>query len=471
MMDDALDRSAMERESTGAAPTSGSFTGAQKSDMEAATALALAEAADEITEYEGRSLGKDFLALTVIFLIIVTYHAQNPILTYTTQFGRSWRNATFQQVLGITLIATVLALIWPVLRGKSADEKAGAQGGRVLQWAATGILLAYVVFAGASTILRWNPVSAALGVDPALMFEQVEDDTLPEVVTQLETAVLITTVFEYVAIVSVIVIWQPWTRLGLYRKAARRQLSAIVVGVIVLVLWETIIAVLQVQEFLLPRPSVIAQTFIDLYPRLVGMAWITFQNAVWGFVIGSGLGILTGIVSARFLSFSRALLPIAIAINAIPIIALAPIFNNWFGMMNPVSKIALCAVLTYFPAMISTVRGLTSVEPLALELMRSYAASQIEIFRKVRLPNALPYIFSALKVGTTLATIGAIVSEYFGGSTAGLGSNIRSFAGLFQYAEAWAAIVMACLFGILFYLVVSAVERSLLHWHVSFREK
>lgn len=471
MVDDALDRSAMERESTGAAPSSSSFTAAQKSDMEAATALALADAADEVTEFESRSLGRDFLALAVIFLIVVTYHAQNPILTYATQFGRSWRNSSFQQVLGITLIAVVLAFVWPVLRGKQSEEKDGSRGGRVVQWIATGVLLAFIALAGVSTVLRWNPISAALGVDPALMFEEVEEETPPEVASKLETAVLLTTIFEYVTIASVIVLWQPWTRFSLYRKSARRQLSAIVVGVIVIVLWETLIAILQIQEFLLPRPSVIAATFIDLYPRLIGMAWVTFQNAVWGFILGSTLGVLVGVVSARFISFSRALLPIAIAINAIPIIALAPIFNNWFGMMNPMSKVALCAVLTFFPVMISTVRGLTSVEPLALELMRSYAASQFAIFRKVRLPNALPYIFSALKVGTTLATIGAIVSEYFGGSTAGLGSNIRSFAGLFQYPEAWAAIVMACLFGILFYLVVSAVERSLLHWHVSFREK
>jgi len=188
-------------------------------------------------------------------------------------------------------------------------------------------------------------------------------------------------------------------------------------------------------------------------------------------MLGCGLGILTGMVAARFIAFSRALLPIAIAINAIPIIALAPIFNNWFGALNPFSKVAVIAVLTYFPAMISTVRGLTTVDPLSLELMRSYAAPQFDVFRKARLPNALPYIFSALKVATTLAMIGAIVSEYFGGSTAGLGFKIRDDAGLFKYPEAWASILMASLFGILFYLVVSAVERALLHWHVSFREK
>jgi NitT/TauT family transport system permease protein len=222
---------------------------------------------------------------------------------------------------------------------------------------------------------------------------------------------------------------------------------------------------------LLPRPTVIGTTFLDTYPRLVSAGWVTFQNAFWGFVIGCGAGILTGMLASRFVSFSRALLPLAIAINAVPIIALAPIFNNWFGTITPTSKIALVAVLTYFTATISTIRGLTSADPLSLELMRSYAASNFETFRKLRLPTALPFIFSALKVATTISMIGAIVSEYFGGSTAGLGYKIRDDAGLFKYPEAWASILMASLFGILFYLVVSAVERAMLSWHVSFREK
>ncbi|MFN8531174.1 MAG: ABC transporter permease subunit, partial [Anaerolineae bacterium] len=155
----------------------------------------------------------------------------------------------------------------------------------------------------------------------------------------------------------------------------------------------------------------------------------------------------------------------------VPIIALAPIFNNWFGALNPASKIAMVAVLVYFPAMISTVKGLTSVDPLSLELMTSYAAPAMDTFRKLRLPSALPYIFSALKVGTSLSMIAAIVSEYFGGSTAGLGYKIRDDAGLFKYPDAWASILMASLFGIGFYLVVSAVERALMSWHISFREK
>jgi NitT/TauT family transport system permease protein len=227
-----------------------------------------------------------------------------------------------------------------------------------------------------------------------------------------------------------------------------------------------------VQEFLLPRPSVIGTTFLEIYSRgLISVAWNTFQNAFWGFMLGCSAGILTGLISARFTSFSRALLPLAIAANSVPMIAFAPIMNNWFGALNPMSKIAIVGVLTYFPAMISTIKGLTSVDATSLELMKSYAAGPMEIFVKLRFPNAMPYIFSALKVSTTLSMIGAIVSEYFGGSTQGLGYRIREDAALFRYPESWSAIIVASLLGILFYLLVTAVERLVMPWHVSFRDE
>jgi NitT/TauT family transport system permease protein len=470
MLDDALNRDALEREASGGLPSAGSFTAKQQSDMEAATGSALTVTADDIINYETRTLGRDYLALAVLFFLVVAWHIQNPLATYALQFGRAWRNAGLQTVMGFGLIVLTGVFILAITRSRAPEDQVrGAAKG--LRAVAVAILVLYCALTGMAAIFKWNPLAAVVGVDAVWMMEQVDDDTPPDVSARLQTTLVISTAFEYAAIASVIVLWRPWTRFGLYRRAGRRQFAAIVVGAAFLLIWEALILLLGIQEFLLPRPSVIAGTFLETYPRLVSAAWITFQNAFWGFVLGCGLGILTGMIAARFISFSRALLPIAIAINAVPIIALAPIFNNWFGGLNPFSKIAICAVLTYFPAMISTVRGLTTVDPLSLELMRSYAASQIAIFRKVRLPNALPYIFAALKVATTLATIGAIVSEYFGGSTAGLGFKIRDDAGLFKYPDAWASIVMASLFGILFYLVVSAVERALLHWHVSFREK
>jgi NitT/TauT family transport system permease protein len=335
-------------------------------------------------------------------------------------------------------------------------------------WVSALVLALYCGVMLAAIVFHWHPIGALFGIDQVVFLDET-DETSP--LALLENALTLSAVFEYLAIAAVVVLWQPWTRLAVYRRAVQKQSAALVVAVLVLVAWEVLTIALRIQQFLLPRPSVIGGALLEVYPRLIAAGLLTFQNAFWGFAIGCGAGILTGMISARFVSFSKALLPVAIAINAVPIIALAPIFNNWFGALNPASKIAIVVVLTFFPAMISTVRGLTSADPLSLELMRSYAASEWEIFRKLRLPTALPYIFSALKVGTTLSMIGSIVSEYFGGSTAGLGYRIRDDAGLFKYPEAWSAILVASLYGILFYLVVSAVERALLSWHVSFREK
>lgn len=438
------------------------FTPAQQSDMAASAEVVYAAAADAMIKQELRSLGRDFLALAALFLVIAAYHIQNPLLLFETQFGRAWRNASLQVVLAFGLIAAVAALIG--LRREQRQERLR----QPVQAIAALVLAAYALFMLAAIALDFNPLAALTGVDPAVMLAAAEGEAL---IASLQSMLPVATLFEVAAIIAVIALWQPWTRLRIYRREARKQLAVLVVAAIILLLWEGLITVFNIQQFLLPRPTVIAGTFIDTYPRLVASAWVTFQNAFWGYAIGCTAGILVGMISARFIGFSRALLPVTIGINAIPIIALAPIFNNWFGALSPTSKIAIVAVSTFFPAMISTVRGLTSVDALQLELMHSYAANSSDTFRKLRFPNALPYIFSALKLATTLSMIAAIVSEYFGGSTAGLGFRIRDDAGLFKYPEAWAAILMASLGGILFYLLVSAVERAMLSWHVSFREK
>ncbi len=272
-----------------------------------------------------------------------------------------------------------------------------------------------------------------------------------------------------VAMVSAFYLLSPWERLGLYVQVIRSNITPLLIAIFAIFAWEQAIKIFEIEEFLLPKPSVIWETFKEEYPKMVAAGWFTFQNALLGFLVGCGLGIVTGIASARFNRFSKAILPLAIAANSIPIIAFAPIANFWFGVTSINSKIAIVAVLCYFPAMISTVRGLTSVETIQLELMRSYAATELEIFRALRLPNALPFIFSALKLATTLSMIGAIVSEFFGGSLSGLGYRIREDAALFRFPESWSAILVASFFGIGFYILVSSVERAAMPWYRSFR--
>jgi NitT/TauT family transport system permease protein len=244
---------------------------------------------------------------------------------------------------------------------------------------------------------------------------------------------------------------------------------AVVVFVGGIVLWEGLVRGLDIENFLLPPPSEILDAVWTERDTLWSAAWFTFEEALGGFAIGSGAAIIVALVLARWRTLSIALMPYAIAANAIPIIAFAPITNNWFGALNQLSKMVIAAVLCFFPVLVNTLRGLTSVRPQQIELMRSYAAGEFEIFRRVRIPNALPYIFTGLKVATVLAMIGAIVGDYFGGSQDALGIQIRLYTGVFAYPEAWAAIVLASILGILFYGAVAAVERLTMRWHPAAR--
>jgi NitT/TauT family transport system permease protein len=261
---------------------------------------------------------------------------------------------------------------------------------------------------------------------------------------------------------------QPVPRGGLGRMVGRRitdWLPAAVVLVATFALWQGLIVWLDVQEFLLPKPTSIATTFWDDKSELWHAGWYTFQEALGGFVVGSSIAILFALVLARWRPLGSALMPYAIAANAIPIIAFAPITNQWFdGGLTKSSKVAIAAVLCFFPVLVNTLKGLTSVRPQDLELMRSYAAGEVEIFRRVRIPTALPFMFTGLKVATVLAMIGAVVGEYFGGALNALGVLILTRSRLFQFNEAWAGITMVCLFGISLYVAVAILERVTLRW-------
>jgi NitT/TauT family transport system permease protein len=261
---------------------------------------------------------------------------------------------------------------------------------------------------------------------------------------------------------------QPVPRGGLGRLVGRRLvdwLPAFVMLVAAIALWQGLIVWLNVQQFLLPKPTSIGSAFWTDKHELWSAGWYTFQEALGGFAIGSAVGILVALVLARWRPLATALLPYAIAANAIPIIAFAPITNQWFGGgLTKSSKIAIAAILCFFPVLVNTLRGLTSVRPQDLELMRSYAAGNVEVFRRVRIPTALPFIFTGLKVATVLAMIGAVVGEYFGGALNAIGVLILSRSRVFQFNEAWAGVLVVCLFGLALYISVALLERVALRW-------
>jgi NitT/TauT family transport system permease protein len=259
---------------------------------------------------------------------------------------------------------------------------------------------------------------------------------------------------------------------GAGRRAARQVrdwIPAAVVLVATLAIWQGAIAVFDIQKFLLPSPTDIGSTLWDDHGDFLAAGWYTFKEALGGFVIGSTAGIVCAVIVARFRVIGLVLLPIAIAANAVPIIAFAPIFNVWFNPLSPTSKMAIAAVLCFFPVLVNTLRGLTSVHPASVELMHSYAASERATFWKLRIPAALPFTFTALKVASVLAMIGAVVGDYFGGSTEALGVQIQSSVALSRYEVAWAAILVASLLGMVLYGTVALAERLTVRWHPSTR--
>jgi NitT/TauT family transport system permease protein len=245
---------------------------------------------------------------------------------------------------------------------------------------------------------------------------------------------------------------------------------ALAVFAIGILAWQGLVAAFNVQEFLLPKPSVIAQTLWDERGTLWDAGIYTFKEALGGFALGSSLGILSALIFAAFRPLGTAFMPFAVAANAIPIIAFAPIMNDWFGLLNPFSKMAIAAVLCYFPVLINTVRGLTSVDPRSIELMRSYAAGRGTVFRRVRIPASLPHLFAGLKIASVLSMIGAIVGEYFGGPITALGVTILNASAYSNFPVAWAGIVVASAFGILFYGAVALAERLTTSWDPSRRD-
>jgi NitT/TauT family transport system permease protein len=250
-------------------------------------------------------------------------------------------------------------------------------------------------------------------------------------------------------------------------SALREWLPAGVVFVAVLIFWEGSLLVLGVQSFLIPRPSVIAGSIVSEWSTLAKGVAFTGAEAVGGLIVGVGLGTAAGLVTARSATARELLLPLAIGVSAIPIIAFAPITLNWFGPESLLPRLTIVAVMVFFPVMVNTIRGLTNVEPAALELMTSYAASEAQTMSKLRAPNALPYWFTALRIATTLCVIGAVVGEFFGGPLYALGIYITLETGHSRYPTAWAAIVLACALGIVLYLAVVLIERRVAPWLVA----
>jgi len=248
-------------------------------------------------------------------------------------------------------------------------------------------------------------------------------------------------------------------------------LPPVILFVAVIVAWEGALLALNVGAFLVPRPSVIAGSIVAEWPTLSRGILYTGSEALGGLVAGLLIGTAAGLATARWAAARETLLPIAVGASTIPIIAFAPITLNWFGPESVMPRVIIVAVMVFFPVMANTIRGLTEVSPASLELMASYAAGETQTLRKLRVPNALPYWFTALRIATTLSVIGAVVGEFFGGPLYSLGIYITLETGHSRYPTAWAAIVLACALGIGMYVAAVVAERLVVPWSTARRDE
>lgn len=261
------------------------------------------------------------------------------------------------------------------------------------------------------------------------------------------------------------------TRTRFNKETVTTILYPILFGVLILVLWQTQILhkMIGADTFALPLPGRIIRIIFDNFPAIMRNVEATVIVALSGLVAGSLLGYLLGIVAAVFSKWGRGGLTLASAFNAIPIIAIAPIMNNLTkdvssdpNIRSMVAK-ALVVTITCTVAMsINAYRGFTELKPFSEDLMKSYAAGKFTVFLKLRVPNCVPYVFTALRVSVPGCVISALVSEYFAEYIVGVGRAIRENIVLSQYATAWAYILVACAVGIILYVLLLITEGILL---------
>ena len=243
----------------------------------------------------------------------------------------------------------------------------------------------------------------------------------------------------------------------------------VIFGLTVVFIWEALVHGFRVEPVILPAPSAVARTFA----ANTGLLWADFvqtvvKGALTGWLIGCAAGVAVAVLIDRSPFLTRGLLPVGNFVAALPIVGIAPILVAWFGF-DWQSKAAVVVVMVFFPVLVNTVAGLKATDSMQRDLMRTYAASYGQTLLRLRLPAAMPFVFNGLKIAATLALIGAIVAEYFGSPTRGMGFRISTEVGRLGMDMVWAEIAVAALAGSLFYALVSLVERFVTFWHPSQR--
>ena len=274
-------------------------------------------------------------------------------------------------------------------------------------------------------------------------------------------------------LVSIVAVWLAlWAaNVWISGRAFGRFLAPVVFGLTLLILWEMVVRLFQVPTVILPAPTQIAQALATNTPTL----WADFvqtvlKGALSGWLIGCAAGIGAALLVARSDLLRRGLLPVGNFMAALPIVGTAPILVMWFGF-GWESKAAVVVVMVFFPVLVNTVAGLSDTDAMQRDLMHTYAATPGQAIRHLSIPAALPFVFNGLKIATTLALIGAIVAEFFGSPTVGMGFRISTEVGRLNLPMVWAEIVVAALVGSLSYAGIAALEKRATFWHPSQRAR
>ena len=274
---------------------------------------------------------------------------------------------------------------------------------------------------------------------------------------------------------SVIAVWLGALALNTWLSGfdtrATRLAVALIFGATILILWEMIVRIHAIPTVILPAPSQIGASFA----ANTAILWTDFvqtivKGALTGWLIGAGAAVLTAIAIDRSPFLQRGLLPIGNFVAALPIVGIAPILVMWFGF-DWQSKAAVVVVMVFFPILVNMVAGLAATDPMQRDLMATWAAPYGASLWKLRLPAAMPFLFNGLKITTTLALIGAIVAEFFGSPTKGMGFRISTAVGRLDLPLVWAEILVAAIAGSLFYGIVALIEKKVTFWHPSQRRQ
>lgn len=244
--------------------------------------------------------------------------------------------------------------------------------------------------------------------------------------------------------------------------AVRQALPPAVLLVGLIAAWQGVVVVAEIPPFVLPGPAAIASELVEFRQPILSAAAVTGRNAALGLLSGGLLGVLLALVAAALRLVDALAAPLVTALSAVPVVALAPVLYSMHGAGSEHARVVVAALAVFVPVYVHTLRGLRQVLPVHRDLLRALAATPRQAARVVTLPTALPFVFTGLRLASSLAVISAVVAEYFGGPRSGVGSFITTAAAGSDYAQAWAYVLGAIAVGLLFFTATSLAERAVL---------